>query len=83
MSISQMARDEGLSRNTVGKYVQTDVPPAYVRSSTRESKLDPFKPYIRQRLKEYPLNAARLELTRKSWTANDLILVQRSTTRIC
>lgn len=60
MSISQIARDEGLSRNTVRKYVQTDVPPAYVRSRAGESKLDPFKPYVRQRLKEYPLSAARL-----------------------
>jgi len=49
VSISQIAK-EGLSRNTVRKYVQTDVPPAYVRSRTCESKLEPFKPYIRQRL---------------------------------
>jgi len=60
VSISQIAKEEGLSRNTVRKYVQTDIPPAYVRSGACESKLDPFKPYIRQRLKEYPLSAARL-----------------------
>ena len=60
MSISQIARDEGLSRNTVKKYVHAEVPPSYARSSTRESKLDPSKPYIRQRLKEYPISAARL-----------------------
>jgi len=58
--ISRPVRDEGLSKNTVRKYVQTDLPPAYVRLSARESKLEPFKPYVRQSLKEYPLSAARL-----------------------
>jgi hypothetical protein len=44
----------------VRKYVQTDAPPAYVRSKNKESKLDTFKPFIRERLKEYPLSAAGL-----------------------
>ncbi|MBU1159529.1 MAG: IS21 family transposase [Candidatus Thermoplasmatota archaeon] len=76
MSISQIAREEGLARITVRRYVQTDVPPAYVRSKNRESKLDPFKPFIRQRLKEYPLSAARLlsEIREQGYTGGYTIL---------
>jgi transposase len=76
MSISQIAREEGLSRITVRKYVQTDVPPAYVRSKDKESKLDPFKPFIRERLKEYPLSAARLlsEIREQGYTGGYTIL---------
>jgi transposase len=76
MSISQIAREEGLSRITVRKYVQTDVPPAYVRSKNRESKLDPFKPFIKERLKEYPLSAARLlsEIREQGYTGGYTIL---------
>jgi DNA-binding transcriptional regulator LsrR (DeoR family) len=36
VSISQIAREEGLSRITVRRYVQTDVPPAYVRLKDKE-----------------------------------------------
>ncbi len=76
VSISQIAREEGLSRNTVRKYVQTDVPPAYVRSKAKESKLDQFKPYIRQRLTEYPLSAARLlsEIRERGYSGGYTIL---------
>ena len=76
VSVSQIAREEGLSRNTVRKYVQTDIPPAYVRSRAKESKLDPFKPFIRQRLKEYPLSAARLlsEIREQGYTGGYTIL---------
>jgi transposase len=76
VSISQIAREEGLARITVRKYVQTDVPPAYVRSKDKESKLDPFKPFIRERLKEYPLSAARLlsEIREQGYTGGYTIL---------
>jgi transposase len=76
VSISQIARDEGLSRITVRKYVQTDAPPAYARSKDKEGKLDPFKPFIRERLKEYPLSAARLlsEIREQGYTGGYTIL---------
>jgi len=76
VSISRIAMEEGLSRNTVRKYVRTDTPPAYARSRAGASKLDPFKPYIRQRLKEYPLSAARLldEIRAQGYTGGYTIL---------
>lgn len=47
-----------------------------MRSNARESKLDPFKTYIRQRLKEYPLSAARLlsEIREQGYTGGYTIL---------
>lgn len=49
-SLRSIGRRLGLSRNTVRKYVRSaEVPKARPRSA-RASKLDPYKPYIRQRL---------------------------------
>ena len=41
----------GLSRNTVNRFArQPDAAPLLVKATSRESKLDPFKPWINQRL---------------------------------
>jgi transposase len=50
-SIKGIARETGLSRNTVKKYLeQVDSAPLYQRTVNRPSKLDPFKDYIQFRI---------------------------------
>jgi transposase len=51
-SIRSLSRATGLSRNTVRKYVRSRTPLARRKTSAkRPEKLDPFKPYILERLK--------------------------------
>lgn len=61
MTISAIARHVGHDRKTVRKALQRDRPSSgYARTTRRESPIEPFKPYIRQRLKDYDLTAIRL-----------------------
>ncbi len=48
--IREIARELGLSRNTVRRYLRSDAPPAYRRKAPRPSKLDPHRDYIARRL---------------------------------
>lgn len=51
MAIRAIARQLGLSKNTVKRYLREPAKtPTYPRRSTRPSKLDAFKPYIHQRI---------------------------------
>ena len=53
MPTKAIARELGIARNTVKKYLnQDDWKPKYVRTSPRPSKLDPFKAYINQRIED-------------------------------
>lgn len=50
-SIQGIAKELGLSRNTVKKYLrQEDSTPQYQRAEPKPSKLDPFKDYIHSRI---------------------------------
>lgn len=49
-SIRRIARELGISRNTVRSYLRNDSPPAYSSRPARSSKLDPYKPYIVERI---------------------------------
>ncbi|ROR47811.1 UNVERIFIED_ORG: transposase [Providencia alcalifaciens] len=50
-SIKRIARETGLARNTIKKYLQrTDTKPVYQRKTHRPSKLEPFKDYIQSRI---------------------------------
>lgn len=50
-SIKRIARETGLARNTIKKYLQrTDTKPVYQRKTYRPSKLEPFKDYIQSRI---------------------------------
>ena len=51
-SIRGIARSLGISRNTVRKYLRSPQAPTPRPRPGRASKLDPYKPYIRQRLAE-------------------------------
>jgi transposase len=59
-SISEISRQTGFDRKTIRKYLKIKTPPGPQKRSGRKSKLDPFKPYILEKLKEGPYTAARL-----------------------
>jgi len=59
-SISKLANEYGLTRNTVRKYVGSIKPPKYHVGLAKPSLLDPFKPYIDAVLKEYNISASRI-----------------------
>ncbi|MDZ4168884.1 MAG: IS21 family transposase [Coriobacteriia bacterium] len=59
-SISRIAREFGISRNTVKATLRRDGPPEYHRKPM-PSKLDPYKDYLLERLREFPeLSVRRL-----------------------
>lgn len=61
MSISQIAREENVDRKTVRKNVRSPTPPTRARRQRpRDSKLDPYKEYIKSRLKQYNLSAQKI-----------------------
>lgn len=49
-SIKEIARETGLSRNTVRKYLRTEAPPMYGPRAPRPTKLDPYKGYLGERI---------------------------------
>lgn len=51
-SIRQIAREMGLSRNTVRKFLRINSPPKYQLQKSRPSKLDPFKKYLKDRVEK-------------------------------
>ena len=60
ISIKEIARQLGISRNTVRATLRRDGPPEYERKPG-PSKLDPYKDYLLERLREFPeLSAKRL-----------------------
>jgi transposase len=50
LSIRKISKRLGLSRNTVRKYLRSDIPPSYGERAPRPGKLDPFKGYIANRV---------------------------------
>ena len=59
-SISRLAEEHGLTRNTVRKYVNAVSPPKYSLRGRKPSVLDPYKEYINARLAEYDVSARRI-----------------------
>jgi transposase len=61
VNISALSRETGFDRKTVRYYLSRDRPPVTPRTRTKPSKLDPYKPYILERLANYPrLSRVRL-----------------------
>ena len=56
---TRIADQLGISRKTVARHTTDTEPPAHERHA-RYSVLDPFKPYIQQRLAKYELTAMKL-----------------------
>ncbi|MBJ7412412.1 MAG: transposase [Phenylobacterium sp.] len=62
VSVSAIARQTGLDRKTVRRYIEQGLePPAYGPRRPRATLLDPFTGYLRERVTAYPgLSGARL-----------------------
>jgi len=60
LTISQISRETGYHRNTVRKYLAGQTMPIPASRRPRPSKLDLYKAYIQQRIRDYPLSAARI-----------------------
>jgi transposase len=62
LSVSEIARQSGLDRKTIRRYIERGLePPAYGPRKPRPALLDPFTGYLRERVKAYPgLTGARL-----------------------
>ena len=72
-SLSAICRATGLDRKTVQRFARAgSVDELLVKAINRESKLDPFKPYICQRWNEGVTDAAVLhaELQERGWTGS-------------
>lgn len=54
INISELSRETGFDRKTVRHYLSQDRPPEAPRTRNKPSKLDPYKPYIIERLEKYP-----------------------------
>jgi transposase len=59
VSIREIARQTGISRNTVRKLLRGEHDLRF-HTPQRVSQLDPFKEYLRERITLYPLSAVRL-----------------------
>ena len=75
-SIRAIARDLGVSRNSVRKYLRSPQVPKAKEQAPRGSKLDPYKEYLRERLAEGLENCVVLlrELRRRGYTGGYSIL---------
>ena len=60
LSITEIARQTGFDKKTIRKYLTINTLPEPQKHPERKSKLDPFKPFILEKLKEGPYTAARL-----------------------
>jgi transposase len=52
LSERQIARQPGVSRNTVARYLESTDTPRYKIRDARPTKLDAFRPYVERRIKE-------------------------------
>jgi transposase len=77
MSISDIARELGIDRKTVRKYIHSPNPPSKSKRKQRKSKLDPFKPYLQKRmLEDGVFNSEKLffEIRQQGYTGGRTIL---------
>lgn len=76
MNITQIAHELGRDRKTISKWLAESEPKSYQRRSSRPSKLEPFKAYIKQRMEEGCLNANVLydEIVAKGYTGGTTLL---------
>ncbi|GAO97797.1 hypothetical protein Cva_00437 [Caedimonas varicaedens] len=51
-SLRRIAHEVGMAVNTVRKYLQHEGRPFYKKRKTVETKLDPYKPYLQERVKQ-------------------------------
>jgi transposase len=76
MSISEIARVQGISRNTVKAALRSDAPPKYARRPAG-SIVDAVESRIRELLKAYPTMPATVIAERIGWTRSIRVLSGR------
>ena len=76
LSITEIARRVGCDRKTVRKHLADPAPPRYSARPPKPSKLDPFKPYLDQRLERGVFNCEVLyrELCERGYDGKQTIL---------
>jgi transposase len=74
--IKQIARQLGISRNTVRAKLAADAPPKYERPAAGSS-VDEFEPRIRALLKDWPMMPATVIAERIGWTKGMTVLTGR------
>jgi transposase len=74
--IKQIARQLGISRNTVRAKLAADSPPKYERARVG-SAVDEVEPRIRELLKDYPMMPATVIAERIGWTRGMTVLTAR------
>lgn len=60
LNVSEISRQTGYDRKTVKKYLDLKTVPQAQERQRKASKLDPYKPYILEKLNSGPYTAARL-----------------------
>jgi hypothetical protein len=73
-SLSAISRDTGLDRKTVQRFARAGgIEELLARATSRESRLDAFKPYLHQRWNEGVTDAAALhaELQQRGWAGSE------------
>ncbi|CDZ30887.1 Hypothetical protein NGAL_HAMBI1146_54870 [Neorhizobium galegae bv. officinalis] len=74
LTVSAISRETGIDRKTVRKYIERGLEaPAYGPRMPRATVIDPFAPYLRERVKSYPgLTGSRLfrELRERGYTGS-------------
>lgn len=75
-TISAIARETGYDRKTIRKHLKAEATPYSEKRAKRGSKLDPFKPYLLERIKEGTTNCAVLieEIRAKGYEGKSTIL---------
>ena len=75
-TISAIARETGFDRKTIRKYLEAETTPQSKKRIKRGSKLDPYKPYLLERIKEGTTNCAVLmeEIRAKGYEGKSTIL---------
>jgi len=76
LSISEIARVQGISRNTVKAALRSDAPPKYEREPAG-SIVDEVEPRIRELLKAYPTMPATVIAERIGWSRSIRVLSSR------
>jgi transposase len=74
--IKQIARQLGISKNTVKAKLAADTPPKYERAPVG-SAVDEVEPRIRELLKDYPMMPATVIAERIGWTRGMTVLTAR------
>ena len=75
MSVSDIAKEMGISRPTVRKYLKGRNPPEYSKKN-RVSILEPYKAHIKDRINKYNLSAVKIleEIRKQGYTGEYTIL---------